>query len=286
MFLHKSVKLSKNVVFDNNVKNLITNCDILILAVPSYSTKEVLKKIMKYINKKIIIVNTAKALDYKTGKRLSEIVREELKDMKYNYSLLAGGTIANELFYHEPLGVDIACENKKVLPILIDLFQASNLSVYQTIDLKGVEYASAFKNVISILAGIIKGMNFSYGSETHIISRIAFEMEKIAVYKLGSKKKTFSMKSQCWGNDLWMSCTGYSRNREFGIILGKGTPVKNAIKTMIKKKKTVEGLSTIRALNMIVNTKKYPLLNFLYEFIVKESVGLSQITLLISEHKY
>jgi len=286
LYFHKSIKVSKLIRFDKSVKELMENCDMLILAINSDSTREVLRKIKNHINKKLVIVNTAKALDYQTGKRISQVIRKELNRIDYDYALLAGGTIAKDLFSHEPLGIDVACENKQILQKLVQIFQASNLTVYPTTDLIGVEYASAFKNIISILAGIIKGMNFSYGSETHIISRSAHEIEKIVLKNLGGKSKTFGIQSQCWGNDLWMSSTGNTRNREFGILLGQGMAVDEAIRKMKKEEKTIEGLKTIQALGNIRALRNYPLTNFLYEFIVLKKVGLEKLMILISNHEY
>lgn len=276
-FMHKSIKISNRVKFTSNVKTLLLNCNILILAVPSKSLRTILRKIKPYITQRLIIVNTAKALDHKTGKRLSEIVKQEFNGLSYEYSIIAGGTIAKDLFNQEPLGVDIACLNKKILPIISNLFKKSNLVVYSTTDLKGVEYASALKNVVSILAGMIKGMNFSFGSETHIITRVSFELEKIIVNILGGEKKTFDSNSQCWTNDLWMSSLGNTRNKEFGVLLGKGVPVKSAISIMNKQGKTIEGLSTLKALKNIPELKTYPLTNFLYKYIILQSTSLEKL---------
>lgn len=284
-YLHKEYQVSNKVIFTGNQKDLINKSDVLILAVPSDATREVARKIKKYIGPNLIIVNTAKALDFKTGKPLSRILKQELKGKNYHYALLAGGTIASDLFKHEPLGATIACPNKNLLPFLVKTFESSNLRVYPTTDLIGVEYASAFKNAVAILAGIIKGMGFSYGSETHLISLVASEIEKIVTTKLGGEKETFSMKSQAWGNDLWMSCTGSTRNREFGILLGKGTPVKKALILAKKQHRTIEGINTIRVLNKIVRLKNYPLLNFLYQFIATKKVDLKKLRKLIFSNK-
>jgi len=274
---HKGVKISEKVKFEDNVKDLIKDCDVLILAVNSFATREVLREVKKYINQELIIINTAKALDFQTGKRLSEISKEELEGINYSYALLAGGTIAKDLFKHEPLGVDIACEELEKAKLLKDIFTSENLKVYVTTDLAGVEYASAFKNVISILAGIINGMGFSYGSETYIISRAAHEVETIVINKLGGKKETFSMISQCWGNDLWMSCTGKTRNREFGILLGKGLSVEKAERKMEEKRKSVEGINTIQVLDRLAKLNDYPLLDYLYRLIAKKTIGIEII---------
>jgi len=281
LFLHQEYKVSKGIVFAESVQELLNECKILVLAIPSSATREVTGKIKPYLLPGIIIVNTAKALDYKTGKRLSRIIKDELKKIHYYYAQFAGGTIASDLFKHEPLGATIACENKKILPKLTSVFQSSNLRIYPTTDLAGVEYASSFKNIVSVLAGIINGMGFSYGSETHIISRIADEIEGIVTTNFGGKKDTFSMKSQAWGNDLWMSCTGSTRNKEFGILLGRGVPVEKALFLMKKQNKTIEGVNTIFSLNKIVSLKNYPLLRFLHLFIARRKIKLNMIKKII-----
>lgn len=264
-YFHKGQKVSAQIAFVKNPAELLANCDILILTVTSNAVKTVLKNIKQYINKKIIIVNTAKALDWNSGQRISQVAVEELQGKNYNYALLSGGTIAKDLFNLEPLGANIACANKKILKDLAWLFRSNNLFIYPTADVIGAEYASAFKNVISILAGITKGLGFPYGAETHIISRAAAEVEALVVKRLGGQKKTFSMGSQCWGNDLWMSCTGNTRNREFGVLIGRGVDMKTALKNMKKENKTVEGINTIKILNKIKNINDYYILSLIYK---------------------
>jgi glycerol-3-phosphate dehydrogenase (NAD(P)+) len=261
---HRDVKISKKVVFPDNPEQLIKNADILILAVTSTGVKDVMAEFKPFINRNLIIVNTAKALS-EDGRRLSEVILDSLQGIKYQIAIstLAGGTIAYDLFKHEPLGIDIASHDKATLTILKDIFTTDNLRVYITDDLEGTEYAAAFKNVISILAGVVKGLGFSYGSQTHMISRAAEEVKQLVTTKLGGKEKTFSMGSQCWGNDLWMSCTGNTRNREFGTLLGKGLRVDEAIAQMQTDHKTIEGINTLRIIEKIIGEEahKYPILD-------------------------
>ncbi|MFA6995077.1 MAG: NAD(P)H-dependent glycerol-3-phosphate dehydrogenase [Patescibacteria group bacterium] len=269
-YFHPGKKISEKVIFVSGVRELLTNCDILIVAVTSSCISQVFKDIKKYLEPQTIILNTSKALDWNSGKRLSTIIQKELSGRVYKYAVLAGGTIAQDLFDHEPLGANIACENRLVLKKLVALFSSANLFIYPTSDVVGTEYASAFKNVISILAGITKGLGFSYGAETHIISRAATEVEDLVVKKLGGKKSTFALGSQCWGNDLWMSCTGNTRNREFGILVGQGKSTKTALARMKSENKTVEGINTIRILNKIRGIKDYYILYLVYRLFAGE----------------
>ena len=272
---HKDVKVSSKINFCNNSKDLLQDSDILLLAVHSDATREVLNNIKKYLppERKIMIVNTAKALDNHSGRRLSEIAQEELHDANYSYSLLAGGTIAKDLFKHEPLGMDLASKNIDEARFLADIFSSDNLKVYPSSDLIGVEYASALKNVISILAGIISGLGLSYGSETHVISRTAELIAEACVSDLGADKQTFSIGSQSWGNDLWMSCTGKTRNREFGTLIGKGKPVSQALETMAGQDKIVEGINTIRVLDKIEPFMQVAPIHLLYDLIIEQKIN-------------
>lgn len=276
-YFSKKIKLSKRVSFTNNPALLVQDCDILVLGVSSDATRAALGTLKDHLPKKVIVVNTSKALDLKTGMRLSEVVAEELAGHGFNYASLAGGTIAKDLFEHEPLGIDVASNDTATLKTLKDVFESTNLSVYTTHDLIGVEYAGAFKNIVSILAGVVKGLGFSYGSETHIISRTAHEIATICVKKFHARPETFSMGSQCWGNDLWMSCTGNTRNRAFGILLGMGIPAQTAIKQMSKDHKTIEGVNTLRIIKQLPELREVEAVNLLYKLIVDKSATVNNI---------
>lgn len=269
-YFHPGKKVSKKIIFVSSARELLKDCDVLIMAVTSNAIARIFKDLKRYLKLPIIILNTAKALDWDSGKRISTVIEKKLSGLAYKYAVLAGGTIAQDLFDHEPLGANIACESRKVLKKLVALFSSANLFIYPTSDVVGTEYASAFKNVISILAGITKGLGFSYGAETHIISRAAAEVEDLVVKKLGGKKSTFTLGSQCWGNDLWMSCTGNTRNREFGILVGQGNSIKTALTRMKNQNKTVEGINTIRILNKIEGIRDYHILYLIYRLFAGE----------------
>jgi len=273
LYHHKNIKIIKKVRFTHNSKEIFYNTDIIILAVPSNVLLDVLNKNSKFINKPSIILNTAKALDYNSGKCFSELIQQILAIKKNDcpYAVISGGTIASDLFHHEPLGADIACKNQKALKQLKYLFTSENFNIYTTTDVQGVEYAGAFKNVISILAGIIKGLGFSYGSETHFITRASHEIIQLIKKRVTINPYTFSMHSQAWGNDLWLSCTGNTRNRQFGELIGKGYSVKRALALLAKQHKTIEGINTIKSLNNFNLSSKFPILKATQKIIMQNA---------------
>ncbi len=284
LYFHKTIEVSRSVVFDVDFKTFVADVDIIILAVKSDAIREVLVQLNPFLKNGVIILNTAKALA-EEGRVISDIVADVLNSVQYHYAILAGGTIASDLFQQEPLGADVACTSLAVATSLAEILHSGNLSVYPSTDVVGVEYASAFKNVISILAGIVKGMGFSYGSQTHTISRAAYEVERFVVAELGGKAETFFMNSQCWGNDMWMSCTGDTRNRQFGMLLGQGQSVEAALSEMKNQHKEVEGIKTVQVLSHFDVLDQYPFLNFIDQF-VNYSDTLDHLKALLLTQKY
>ena len=251
--------LSSRVSIVDSVDDLMSGLDILVLAVSSNSTREVVQNIIEAEwPDGLIMVNTAKALDYVTGSRLSCVVGELMANYPKTcpYVALSGATVASELLWQNPLGMTLGSEDHSVLPRVKRIFSSPMMWVQTTDDLIGVEYAGAFKNVIAICAGMARGLGLSYGAETHLISRMAEEIELFCVNKLGASPRTFSIGSQCWGCDLWMSCTGSTRNRTLGELIGQGQTLNEANEIMTKQNKTVEGVQTLRALVPIL--REYP----------------------------
>jgi glycerol-3-phosphate dehydrogenase (NAD(P)+) len=123
---------------------------------------------------------------------------------------------------------------------------SEKLRIYANEDIIGVEYAGALKNVVSIAAGISDGLLNPWGTKTLLISRASAEISRLAL-KLGAQPHTFSAYGQAWCNDLWMSCTGNTRNRYFGELVGQSLSVKEAIKVMSHERKLVEGYYTTKA---------------------------------------
>lgn len=251
--------LSTKVTIVDSVSRLMQDLDVLVLAVTSDSTREVMLQVVtEQWSGPLRIVNTAKALDFQTGRRLSEIVAEIVREQTHpmTYAALAGGTIANELLLQDPLGLTLACECCRTLQMLKNIFASPMMWVETTADLRGVEFAGAFKNVIAICAGMARGLGLPDGSVTHLISRMASEIEDLCVNRLGASPQTFRLGSQCWGSDLWMSCIGSTRNRRFGELLGQGHTLEQANELMAQQHTTIEGVRTLQVLNVLL--RQYP----------------------------
>ncbi|MDO5561778.1 MAG: hypothetical protein Q4G02_03345, partial [bacterium] len=168
------------------------------------------------------------------------------------------------------LGMTLAGKNLAAAQQLAPIFASDWLQVQTSDDLLGVQYASAFKNLISLVIGIIAGLGYGYGTQTHALSLVAAECERLAI-SLGAQAKTFTFVSQCWGNDMVMSATGETRNRALGILLGEGLNFEQALIRLQKQGKTAESANTLQILPKIVDLQTYPILEWLVQLTQKNT---------------
>jgi glycerol-3-phosphate dehydrogenase (NAD(P)+) len=248
--------------------------------VASSATAIVAGQIARFAKDGVVILNAAKALDKATARRLSVVFSEALAatstgrpPISFHYAAIAGGTVAAELFNNQPLGVTIASEETDVAEALCKLFESPTLKTFASSDLAGTEFAAAFKNVVAVFAGVISGLGHSYGSETLFISLCADQIAELVCERFGGQWKTFSLGSQCWGNDLVMSATSpHTRNRRFGRWLGEGMSVSDAMAKARAEHMTVEGLETIAALKTLLQDelRKFAVLDAVHAIVQRE----------------
>lgn len=244
------VPLSDNITPTSNIKKCVENSDLVILCVPSC----VVRKCLKNIKGIFKILNLSKGLEPETSKRVSEIISEELPNCKYG--VLSGGMLAEDVIECKKLSATIASEDKEFLDELYNIFQSDTLDVVKSNDVVGVELCGPLKNIIAILIGILQGLNKGKEVVDKVLKEFSEEAKKLAVL-LGGDEDTFTDESPAWYGDLMVSCFGNSRNRAFGIELGKGSDVNSVIEKMKSENKLVEGYSNSKIFRDIVINKNF-----------------------------
>lgn len=212
------IVLSETIKATTDIEAAIKDAELIVLGVPSQQVRSICKQIKPYISENQIVVNVAKGIENKTGKRISEICSEELSNNKY--CMLSGPSHAEEVSRNIPTAVVAASECIKTSQLVQDYFMNKNFRVYTNNDLIGVELGGATKNIIAFGAGILDGLNYGDNSKAALMTRGLTEISRFGV-AMGAELSTFSGLSGI--GDLIVTCTSmHSRNRRAGILMGKG----------------------------------------------------------------
>lgn len=231
------ILMPENLKISNDLKESILDKDIILLAVPTHSVRDLLNLIKNYIKENQVIVNVAKGIEIDTLLRVSEIVGEILPSNKF--VCLSGPSHAEEVAVDIPTTVVSSSTDKKTSEYIQDVFMTSNFRVYTNPDLIGVELGGALKNIIALGAGISDGLGYGDNTKAALMTRGITEMARLGK-EMGASLSTF------WGlsgiGDLIVTCTSmHSRNRRAGILIGEGRTTDEAIE---KVGMVVEGIRT------------------------------------------
>ncbi|MFP3019487.1 MAG: NAD(P)H-dependent glycerol-3-phosphate dehydrogenase [Arsenophonus sp.] len=223
-----NIPFPENLLPEPSLKIAITKSRTILIVVPSHVFNQVLQNIQPYLTQHSRIIWATKGLEHTTGRLLQEVAREILGD-KIPLAVLSGPTFAKELAEGLPTAITVASSNPEFSEELQHLFHCGKrFRVYKSSDMIGVQLGGALKNVIAIGAGISDGMGFGVNARTALITRGLAEISCLGV-AMGARLSTFMGMSGL--GDLVLTCTdNQSRNRRFGIFLGKGMKTREAEK--------------------------------------------------------
>jgi glycerol-3-phosphate dehydrogenase (NAD(P)+) len=192
------------------------------------------------------VVCTAKGLELGSERLVHQVVAEVYgKDVAV--AILSGPTFAREVAEGKPAAVTIAATDDPFSRELVARFHTARFRPYLTDDLLGVALGGSVKNVLAIAAGIADGLGLGANSRAALITRGLAELARLGV-AMGARKETFMGLSGL--GDLVLTCTDdQSRNRRFGLALGRGASVEQAQQEI----GLVEGAATARALEAMAS---------------------------------
>ncbi|MGB9698853.1 MAG: NAD(P)H-dependent glycerol-3-phosphate dehydrogenase [Thermodesulfobacteriota bacterium] len=259
------LSLSPNISFTQSIAQAFADKDFLVCALPSHAVRTVFREGSPFLQEKTLLVSATKGLEEETCKTASQIIREEVDPAKkVSIACLSGPSFAREVSRKIPTAVTAAAYESEVASRVQTLFARPYFRVYTNDDLPGVELAGAVKNVMAIAAGICDGLGLGHSSRAALITRGLAEMTRLGV-RMGAKEKTFFGLAGL--GDLVLTCTGdLSRNRQVGLEIGRGRPLKEILGGM---KMVAEGIKTTKALRHLAQNLniEMPITEKIYEII-------------------
>ena len=144
--------------------------------------------------------------------------------------VLSGPSFAFEVARGQPTALVAASDCAALTSLAVQAFHADKLRVYTSSDPVGVEVGGAIKNVMAIATGIADGLALGQNARAALITRGLAEMTRLGV-ALGARAETLMGLSGL--GDLVLTATGdLSRNRRVGLMLARGQPLVDILRTL------------------------------------------------------
>jgi glycerol-3-phosphate dehydrogenase (NAD(P)+) len=234
------VKLPKNLRFSADIKEAVSNKDLLVMAVPSVAERETAKKIAPLLSAGQKIITVSKGIEENTLYTQTDILEEELPDAVVG--VLSGPSHAEEVIMGLPTLVVVGAKDEAFAKEVQVMFANENFRVYTGTDVLGIEIGASLKNVMALAAGMSDGLGYGDNAKAALITRGIKEMSALSV-AAGGLPETLSGLTGV--GDLIVTCQSqHSRNRRAGYYIGQGMTPQEAYD---KVKMVVEGAYSAKA---------------------------------------
>ncbi len=242
------IALPENIKPTASLNEAVEGVQHILIVIPSKAYREFLSSLKPLINKQTRVFWASKGFEIETGKFLHEVVIEELGIE--HYGVISGPTFATEVAKNLPASVTCAGNKAESTQEFADLLHGAHFRCYTSDDVIGVEIGGALKNVLAIAVGAADGLGFGANTRAALITRGLAEVMRFGE-TMGAKKETL-MGLSGLGDLILTSTDNQSRNRRFGLALGRGGDVNQAIKSIGQ---TVEGYRAAKAIHFMAQKK-------------------------------
>ncbi|WP_246556141.1 NAD(P)H-dependent glycerol-3-phosphate dehydrogenase [Desulfonema magnum] len=257
--------LSDNLFPSNDLIEVVSNKNLVLIVVPSHVMRETALKIAGHISEQTIIVCASKGIENGTHLTMSGVIAETLPEVpESHFAVLSGPSFAREVAAEFPTVVTVASKNHKTAQFVQHIFATPFFRVYTNDDVTGAELGGSVKNVIAIASGIIDGLGLGSNTRAALITRGLAEIRRLGL-RLGANPRTFTGLAGI--GDLVLTCTGeLSRNYTVGKKIGQGQTLKEILSEMrmvaegVKTAKSVYNLSRKLGVEMPISHETYHIL--------------------------
>lgn len=274
--------LPGNIKITSNIHVAVEGATLVVMVVPSHVFREVFNTLFPILAPGTHIVSATKGIENESLMTMIQVMEEILPSgSDIHLGVLSGPSFAKEVADNIPTAVTVAARTQEIAQSFQEAFSTERFRVYTSTDIMGVELGGPLKNIVAIAAGICDGLGYGTNTRAGLITRGLAEITRMGV-AMGAEPLTFSGLAGL--GDLVLTCTGdLSRNRQVGLMLGRGKKLKDILAEMSM---VAEGVKTTKsAWRMAAKIGvEMPILEQVYKVIYEDKPCADAVTALLARN--
>lgn len=221
------------------LRDALVDMDLVLVVVPSHAFDATLLRLREHLTDGQGVAWATKGLEASSGRFLHDVARGLLGERPL--AVVSGPNFAREVALGLPTATTVASRDEAFARHVAQMLHGPDFRAYTSTDITGVEIGGAVKNVLAIACGVADGLGFGANARAALITRGLAEMVRLGL-ACGGQRDTFM--GLAGVGDLVLTCTDdQSRNRRFGLALGRGDQVETALQNIGQ---VVEGVRAAR----------------------------------------
>ncbi len=244
------VKLPQSLEISSDLLTVLKGASDVLLVVPSHAFRQTLEMIAPHLQHGVRLLWASKGFEPETGRLLHQIVEDHFGD-RYPMAVISGPTFALEVAKGLPTALTVASSDRALAAELAQRLRNDRFRAYTSNDVAGVEVGGAVKNILAIAAGIADGLGFGANARAALITRGLNEVMRLGEAMGGQRETLMGLAGL---GDLVLTCTDdQSRNRRFGLALGRGSDMAVARASINQVVEGIEAAKEARRLAQLLN---------------------------------
>ena len=236
----------ERLAMSDDLHTVVKEADTLIIAVPSAFLKNTMEKLDKSELAGKTMFSAVKGIVPETNQIVGEYLFAHWGVSKENFGVICGPCHAEEVAMERLSYLTIASQNAAKAEAMGKALNGRFLKTTISDDIYGTEYAAILKNVIAVCSGISVGLGYGDNFRAVLVSRAIQEIARFveAVHHIDR-----DINEPAYLGDLLVTAySTFSRNREFGNMVGKGYSVKAA---QLEMNMVAEGYYAVKCVHEI-----------------------------------
>jgi len=211
---------------DTDLQKIVDESAILVVAVPSAFLAQAFDGVeIKGIEDKIII-SAIKGVIPEYNQIPAEYFNINFNVPWNKIGMIAGPCHAEEVALERLSYLTIACRDQEIATYIAGAMNCRYINTAISDDLLGTELSAILKNVYAVASGIFNGLGYGDNFQAVLISSAIRETKEFIDTVHGIDR---DVKSSAYLGDLLVTAySQFSRNRNFGTMVGKGYSVRSA----------------------------------------------------------
>lgn len=269
---HNPAYLS-DVVFDINRIDFSTDinavceaADTILLGMPSPYFKSHIAKLTTDLSDKFI-VSAVKGIVPDDNEIISSYMVRHFNVKPERMLVVSGPCHAEEVALGRQSYLTVGCNDIFHAEQFANCLQGKAMRTITSSDVDGIEYAAVLKNVYAIAAGIVHGLKNGDNFQAMLVSNAIREMERFVAAVCPRPRQICD--SVYLGDLLVTSYSRFSRNHNFGSMIGNGSSVTAARMEMEQTAEGYYGTKCIHEINQSYDVAM-PILEGVYDILYRQ----------------
>ena len=249
----------------SDINHIVSNYEVLILAVPSAFLKDTLAAVSTPLTGKHM-VSAIKGIVPGENLIVGEYLHQILDVPYESIAIISGPCHAEEVAMEKLSYLTVSSLTPDLRKMLNKRLSTDYIKVVESDDILGTEYAAVIKNIVAIASGICHALGYGDNFQAVLVSNALLEMKRFM-------KSVYPIKREITGSaylgDLLVTAySTFSRNRQFGHMIGKGYSVASV---KLEMNMVAEGYYAVDCIQKMhkFHDVKMPICNTVYKILYK-----------------